>query len=224
MVSHGDGYTGGALGSPPGRPDTAFARRALDAVRRYTPGGLVGGWWVRRKFTRAGVVAWRGGRPGPFIQNHGSIVVENVTLWTGVRLEVGRGGRLFIGKGTYLNRNVTVVCDESVHIGRDCAISWDVVIMDTDQHERPGLAQGTSAVVIEDGAWVGCRAIILKGVTIGRGAVIGAGAIVTRDVPAYSVAVGQPARVVRTLPAGVRDGASAPLLAGDDRPADGSDK
>ena len=57
----------------------------------------------------------------------------------------------------------------------------------------------TQGITVEDGAWIGGGAIILDGVHIGRNAVIGAGAVVTRDVPAYSVAVGNPARIVRNL-------------------------
>jgi acetyltransferase-like isoleucine patch superfamily enzyme len=156
--------------------------------------------WVRRNFTEAGLVACCGGRPWPLIQNRGRLTAENIGLWCGVRLEVGRGAHLSIGKGTYLNRNATVVCDERVEIGRNCAVSWDVVIMDTDQHERAGMGPVTAPVRIEDDVWIGCRAIILKGVTIGRGAVIGAGSIVTRDIPPNALAVGQPARVIRVLP------------------------
>jgi acetyltransferase-like isoleucine patch superfamily enzyme len=188
--------------------------RIAGALRRYTLSGLIRGSWVRRRFTKAGIVACRGGRPLPFVQNRGRLTAENIGLWSGVRLEVGQQGHLSIGKGTYLNRNVTVVCDERVDIGRDCAISWDVVIMDTDQHERDGMGATTAQVRIEDGVWIGCRAIVLKGVTIGRGAVIGAGAIVTRDIPPYSVAVGQPARVVRTLPSPTSAGSSEATVRG----------
>ncbi|HWO93989.1 MAG TPA: acyltransferase, partial [Dehalococcoidia bacterium] len=137
------------------------------------------------------------------VQNAGGTLhADGVTLFSGVRLEVGRGAQLSIGKGTFLNRNTTVVCEREVTIGRDCMISWDVVILDTDQHERPGIGKGTAPVRIGDGAWICCRSVILKGVTIGDGAVIGAGAIVTRDVPAHTLALGQPARLVRRLDTG----------------------
>jgi acetyltransferase-like isoleucine patch superfamily enzyme len=66
---------------------------------------------------------------------------------------------------------------------------------------RPISHQGITAqgIVVEDGAWIGGGAIVLDNVRIGRNAVVGAGAVVTRDVPAYSVVVGNPARVVRDL-------------------------
>ena len=57
----------------------------------------------------------------------------------------------------------------------------------------------TAAVRIEDKVWIGFNVIVLKGVTIGEGAVVGAGSVVVNDVPAWSVAVGNPARVIREL-------------------------
>uniref|UniRef100_UPI00313FFBA6 DapH/DapD/GlmU-related protein n=1 Tax=uncultured Nitrospira sp. TaxID=157176 RepID=UPI00313FFBA6 len=76
--------------------------------------------------------------------------------------------------------------------GRDhCFDSIDVSMMDQGmgKYER---------IVIEDDVWIGANAIILKGVRIGKGTIVGAGAVVTKEVPPYSVVVGNPARVVRT--------------------------
>lgn len=63
--------------------------------------------------------------------------------------------------------------------------------------ENEKLPENDEDVVIEDGVWVGCNAIILKGVTIGRGAVVAAGAVVTKDVPPYAIAGGNPAKVIK---------------------------
>lgn len=73
--------------------------------------------------------------------------------------------------------------------------------MDTHQHALPGLSEPAQPVTLEDGVWVGARVIILPGVTIGQGAIIGAGSVVTRDVPARTIAAGNPARIIRTLDA-----------------------
>jgi acetyltransferase-like isoleucine patch superfamily enzyme len=144
----------------------------------------------------------RGGWPLPQVENSGGrIVVGNCAFFAGVRLECGPGASIQIGNGTYLNRNTEIVAARSVTIGRDCMIARDVIIMDTDQHALPGLELMVRPVVIEDGVWIGSRAIILKGVTIGRGSVIGAGAVVTRSVPERSLVVGPAARVLRTLDA-----------------------
>jgi acetyltransferase-like isoleucine patch superfamily enzyme len=159
------------------------------------------GLWLRRHFQRAGIIIVRGGGPAPQVENAGGrIEVENCAFFPGVRLECWAGATLRIGNGTYLNRNVEVVAAGSVSIGRDCKIARDVLIMDTDQHALPGAELVIRPVVIEDRVWIGSRAIILKGVTIGHDSVVGAGAIVTRSVPPGSVVIGPAAQVVRTLP------------------------
>lgn len=174
-------------------------RTAKAAKRRRLWVPLLTGFPLSLRF-QGRYVLWHGGLPMPRIVNRGGELHSGgCSLWSGVRLEVGKGAVLSIGKGSYLNRNTTVVCHERVTIGRAVKISWDVVVMDTDEHDLPGSRGRTAAVTIGDEVWVGCRAIILKGVTIGRGAVIGAGAIVTSDIPEYTLAVGQPARVIREL-------------------------
>jgi acetyltransferase-like isoleucine patch superfamily enzyme len=178
----------------------AVRRTRSRVVRRLRAGGLRGhllGLLLRIKLPRSGILVVMGGWRLPEIDDRGGrIEVGDCAFFPGVRLECWRGARITIGDGTYLNRNTEVVAAESVTIGRDCKIGRDVIIMDTDQHALPGRALATSPVVIEDGAWIGARAIVLKGVTIGHDSVVGAGAIVTHSIPPQSVAVGQPARVV----------------------------
>jgi acetyltransferase-like isoleucine patch superfamily enzyme len=99
-----------------------------------------------------------------------------------------------VGNGTYLNRGVEIVAAQSVSIGQNCKVARDVIIMDTDQHELPGHGLLVAPVQIEDRVWIGTRAIILKGVTIGHDAIIAAGAVVTRDVPPHTTVAGVPAR------------------------------
>lgn len=180
----------------------AQLRRVLPRVARRLRGPglleLLLGLWLRRHFQRAGILAVRWGWPLPQVDNNGGqIEVENCAFFPGVRLECWRGASIRIGNGTYLNRNTEIVAAQSVTIGRDCMIARDVVIMDTDQHALPGAALAVKPVVIEDRVWIGNRAIILKGVTLGHDSVIGAGAIVTKSVPPGSVAVGPAARVIR---------------------------
>lgn len=155
------------------------------------------GWFLRRKFTRGGIIiAWRGS-PRPHITNKGGeIIVENCAFFPGVRLEVWQGGRIVIGTGTYLNRNTEVIAQQEVRIGRQCKIAWDVVIMDTDMHGIGDAPPTAKPVIIGNDVWIGCRALILKGVHIGDHAVIGAGAIVTHDVPPGGIVTG-PAATLR---------------------------
>ncbi|HSV66133.1 MAG TPA: acyltransferase [Mycobacteriales bacterium] len=127
-------------------------------------------------------------------------VAGMVSLQRGVRVVVD-SGTLTIGHGTNVNGLTKILVAESVTIGRDCTLSWDVQVLDNDFHTitvdgepKPSRA----AIVIGDRVWVGTRAVILKGVTIGDGAVVAAGAVVTRDVPAGAVVGGLPAKVVGT--------------------------
>ncbi|MBF6591797.1 MAG: acyltransferase [Ktedonobacterales bacterium] len=146
------------------------------------------------------------GRPAVRVTNHGGeIVAEHCAFYPGVRLECFRGGRIFLGTGTYLNRNTEIIAAQEVRIGRDCKIAWDVVIMDTDQHGIGAAPAATRPVRIGDRVWIGCRALILKGVSIGDDAVVGAGAIVTRDVPPGAIVTG-PAASMRGQWAGTRAG------------------
>jgi len=86
---------------------------------------------------------------------------------------------------------------ERVSIGRDVAISENVTIRDSDNHRIEGSASPTTAPsTIGDHVWIGINSTILKGVTIGNGAVIGANSLVTRDVPPGALAAGVPARVL----------------------------
>jgi acetyltransferase-like isoleucine patch superfamily enzyme len=117
-----------------------------------------------------------------------------------VRLEVWQGGRIIIGNGTYLNRNTEIIAQHEVRIGRDCMIAWDVVIMDTDQHGRDDGPPLARPVIIGNHVWIGCRALILKGVSIGDHAIIGAGAIVTHDVPPSGIVTGPAATLRSTRP------------------------
>lgn len=182
----------------------AALSRARHIAERIAVNGVVDlsiGLWLRRHATSAGVLKVTPGLPLPKLVNHGgTIEVSDCRLFPGVRIECWEDAVVRLGKGTYLNRNTEIVAYESVTIGCGCKIARDVLIMDTDQHPVGPAPLQVRPVRIEDGAWIGSRAVILKGVTVGLGSVVGAGAIVTRDVPPFSVVTGPAARVRRTLP------------------------
>ena len=118
-----------------------------------------------------------------------------------VELAAMPGGVLTIGDRTYINSGASICAQESVTIGERCAIGNQVLVMDTDfhaieDHTQPGTA---CPVVIEDDVWLSARVIVLKGVTIGRGAVVAAGAVVTKDVPPHTLVGGVPAKFIRSL-------------------------
>ena len=107
-----------------------------------------------------------------------------------------RGAVLSIGEGSFVNHRSEIIAHERVEIGSHCLFAWDVQVMDSDSHRVDGLPH-TAPVVIGDRVWIGCRATVLKGVTIGDGAVVAACSVVTRDVPPRALVAGNPARVVR---------------------------
>lgn len=117
---------------------------------------------------------------------------------TGAFVVVNKNAILEIGSG-YTNNNAEINCFKHIRIGNDVAISKGVIIRDSDNHEIIGNSNQTSApIVIGNHVWIGLNAIILKGVTIGDGAIVAAGAVVAKNVPAYSMVAGVPARILKT--------------------------
>lgn len=185
-------------------PGAEKRRRSLTALwKRTFEVGVVDlflGFCLRRSFAVAGVLKVTPGWPLPRIINSGGrIEAESCRFFPGVRIECWKGAVLKIGEGTYFNRGTEIVASHAVSIGSYCKIARDVIIMDTDQHALDASGLKMSSVVIEDRVWLGSRAIVLKGVRIGHDSIVGAGAVVTKSVPPYSVVVGSAARVIRTL-------------------------
>jgi acetyltransferase-like isoleucine patch superfamily enzyme len=177
------------------------------------------GFWVQRRFTRASKLVVTPGLPLPKIVNHGGhIEASGCRFSSGVRLECWKNGLLKIGNGTYLNRGVEIVASKSVRIGMNCRIARDVVIMDTDQHAMDGSGVKMLPVNIEDRVWLGCRATILKGVSIGHDSIIGAGAIVTKNIPPHSIVVSPEARIIKRTHRSCVAEQSAELTDGDAAP------
>lgn len=118
-----------------------------------------------------------------------------------VELGAGEYGRITIGDNAFINSGTSIGSLASITIGNNVAIGNYVLIMDSDfhnplDHTLPG---AKAPIVIDDGVWIGARATILKGVTIGKHAVVAAGAVVTKDVPAGALVGGVPAKIIRYL-------------------------
>jgi acetyltransferase-like isoleucine patch superfamily enzyme len=136
---------------------------------------------------------------------------SDITLESDVALDEGvvivasgppKRDKLFIGSGTYVNRYTIFDAHDQLHIGRRVMIGPHCYFTDADHGIDPGTSVQSqpmrlAPLIVEDEAWIGAHATILPGVRIGKGAVVGAGSVVTRDVPSLAIAVGVPARVIR---------------------------
>lgn len=140
----------------------------------------------------------------PLVISRGEIIIhDRVVIWSifdRTKLSVRANGRLEIGAHTRIN-GAHIAVKASVRIGKNVRIAPYTLIMDSDFHDiQEHSSEGRSApIVIEDDVWVASRVTILKGVTIGRGSVLSAGAVVTKDVPPYTLVGGVPARVIKDL-------------------------
>jgi acetyltransferase-like isoleucine patch superfamily enzyme len=134
----------------------------------------------------------------------------------GQLLVMAHGGRIEIGHSCFIGENSRIWSAAAVRIGDRVLISHGVNIHDTNSHSLSAASRHEhvkrifseghprsftdppphAPITIEDDAWIGFNSIVLKGVTIGKGAVIGAGSVVTRDVDPFAVVVGNPARVI----------------------------
>lgn len=144
-------------------------------------------------------------------------------LWRlGMRMKLSSQG-IYIAPGTYFSRGVKIGAYTRINaashlgacqIGAYCAIGGRLVVRSSDHHvnylnmqdwaqvniigsDVPVAGKYKGPVVIGNGVWVGDSVVILPGVTIGDGAVVGAGSIVTKSIPAYAIAVGNPAKVIK---------------------------
>jgi acetyltransferase-like isoleucine patch superfamily enzyme len=143
----------------------------------------------------------------------GLLVGSDCTM-DGVHFAVGERGRVEIGNFCYFT-NAVLLCEQELRIGSYVVIGWNATIADTDFHPiapaeriedaiacsplgggRPRPAIARRPVIVEDDVWIGPNATILKGVRLGAGCVVEAGALVVRDVPPGARVVGNPAQIV----------------------------
>ncbi|MFQ3577178.1 MAG: acyltransferase, partial [Cytophagales bacterium] len=134
-----------------------------------------------------------------FLGGNSKLTVEgDFKIYSGAKVYVNEGACLKLGSG-YINRNLNLSCFKEIHIGNHVAISENVTIRDSDNHEIIGSQKPISQpIYIGNHVWIGLNVTILKGVNIGEGAVIGAGSLVNSDIPPKSLAVGVPAKLIKT--------------------------
>jgi acetyltransferase-like isoleucine patch superfamily enzyme len=151
-------------------------------------------------------------------QRPGVVYGRGASSYLGTMFDVSPRGRVTLGEYALVH-GARIICDDEIVIGDHALISWNVVLMDTYRFsadpevrrgeltavptELPRVLSGAGRsrrIEIGPNVWIGFDAVVLPGVTVGEGAVVGAKSVVTTDVPAYTVVVGNPARVVRAVP------------------------
>lgn len=136
--------------------------------------------------------------------NKGSIDIEENSFVAHRSTLAAQGGNIHIKKHVHVSRGTYINGIGNVTIGNDCMIGPHVVIISGTHNfkdvQTPIRKQGSSKkmIVIEDNVWLAANVNVMPGVRIGEGSVIGAGAVVTKDIPPYSIAVGVPARIIKS--------------------------
>jgi len=146
------------------------------------------------------------------------IILGSNTHILGTLLVFPYGGEIIIGNNCYVGDLSRIWSAEKIEIGNDVLISHNVNIIDTNVHEtnvlertvngreilKHGLPKekgnvASASIIIEDNVWINFNSIILKGVRIGKGAIVAAGSVVTKDVPSFTLVGGNPAKVIKTI-------------------------
>ena len=158
------------------------------------------------------------------IRENKYLIIDNDCIFGGKFIFESTKGLIKIGSHTYIG-NSTFISRSSIEIGNNVTIAWGCTFYDHDSHSKDYLERrkdisdelndirkgvsfiknknwdvvNTKPIKICDDAWIGMNCIILKGVTIGEGAIVGAGSVVTKDVPAWTVVAGNPSKIVKKL-------------------------
>ncbi len=180
--------------------------RAFRSKKSYEKNSIVG---KNTKFTKNGICTNRTGNPERIKIGDDSLVMGNMYVFT--------NGSIEIGDHFYLGQNSMIGSEKSIKIGRCVIISNDVRIYDNNNHPTSPKARenmslngysndnwawhhsASAPVVIGDNVWIGQYSTILKGVTIGKGSIVATRAVVTKDVPPYTIVAGNPAKVVKQI-------------------------
>lgn len=162
-----------------------------------------------RRFFHYGVNSKLSSKYTQLLNPQNILIKDNVHILNGYRLAVygkSEQAHLIIGDNCYITYNVTILASvkAKIVIGKDVLIASNVLITNENhgidpQLNVPYINQELIAkdVLIDDGCWIGQNAVILPGVKIGKKCVIGSGAVVTKSIPDYSIAVGNPAKVIK---------------------------
>lgn len=173
----------------------------------------------RKKFvSHPSAVVYRGAQIANNMDDVHAIQLGAHTHIRGELLTFAHGGKISLGTYCYVGEHSHIWSAEHIEIGDRVLISHNVSIFDSLTHPVSAkkrhqqfceiISSGhpksidleVAPVKIGNDVWIGCMSVVLKGVTIGEGAIVGAGSVVTKDVPPYTIVAGNPAQVIREIP------------------------
>ena len=120
---------------------------------------------------------------------------KNSTIFMGCKFDCSKG--LSIGNNSVFNRGCRIDTRGGIIIGNNVSISSDVILLTGDHDMENNMSGRDRALTIEDYVWIGTRALILPGITISKGGIVAAGAVVTKDVSSMHVVAGVPATTIK---------------------------
>lgn len=175
--------------------------------------------WIINKFYFEPMMRYRCNEVGKNLKTDGDMPLiigsGNITIGNNVKFgnrcaiyvseNLFKTPQLIIGDNTVINYQCGISVEKKVVIGNNCVIAGETMIFDNNSHGikyengRKMTEDDVAPIKIEDYVWIGMRSIILKGVTIGKGAVVAAGSVVTQNVPSMTVVGGNPAQVLKQI-------------------------
>lgn len=174
--------------------------------------------WLKNKFYYEPMLRYRCAVTGKNVRCDGDVplILGNGKIFIGNNVFVGNQGAwilvpnlfetptLIIGDNSSINYRTVISVEQRVEIGNNCQIAEETKIFDNNSHavdwrDRRMTPKDTAPIIIEDNVWIGMNSIILKGVRIGQGSVVAAGAVVTKDVPAQVIVGGNPAKIIKKI-------------------------
>ena len=162
--------------------------------------GLSRGALFKMRVDKCGALL-RVGRGVRFLKKNCEVIIgTKVTLHRFSQISAwgtDRKAHVSIGNNSYIGDRTEIHAGNRISIGNNTLIAWDCLIMDRDYHKLNSEVEQYAPVTIGNNVWIGCKSIILKGITIGDGAVVAAGSVVTRDVPSKALVGGNPARIIK---------------------------
>jgi acetyltransferase-like isoleucine patch superfamily enzyme len=140
------------------------------------------------------------------VHKQGQLIIENnVTILDYTNIFVHSNAFMKIGDSTFISHHCEFASSQSISIGKECAFAAYCTMIDTDKDytdyttPMPLRKAKTNPIILEDNIWLAYKVTVLKGVQIGRNCVVAANAVVNKNIPAYTVAAGVPAKVIKHL-------------------------